>query len=821
MVTWSLFSVLTLATLPFVASQSPPGFEFPSSWPHDYPGKPAGDYSPEWQSYFRVTDPLPNVTFPIPGSYAGNLPVNRGSPNNTLFFWGFEKSPGSLTDPAGSNNEPWGIWLNGGPGSSSMYGLFYENGPIALSKNNEASEREYSWDKIAGYFWIDQPVGVGYSTATSDGYVPDEDQVGKDFMEFLRNLVKVFPGLASRPLHITGESYAGTYIPYILKSYFEVADPPVQVASIAIGDGTMASEAVWMHVPTLSIIETFPQLIGYDPEVYQYFKRQAHICKYDLNLTYPQEGGVLPDIPVVQPTGRPTTQLLAAGSSGQRNLFQTLAKRYAEFDGNRLKRRDRELARELWKKDSSGGASDGLNPWYGCFLWDELYDYAVNFTYPFTESGTFDVHNVPDLSSPPLDDASVFLNDPATRKALHAPTSKDWALGIAWVFGPTWYDPSPVPMNFMTDLATNATAKGVEIVLFSGNNDFLLAHLGTEIVIQNTTFGGIQGFTRKPSTPWCDDSGKFAGIIHQERGWKYALFYGASHMVPASKPRASFKFARDFIFSFPANRVPSPGSRGCCNTRSQRSWEAANPPGPGMGYKEGEEMLVSAGSSPSFTLVPSRFPPFSITLSHPLFHSFTPVSPASPYPHLSPTLNLVVFAVGKHDASKSLPSTTVSLAPSVWGQRLCAFEVIAPRDAILDVEEGVDGRGLRGTEKAKVSSLALYSTTTTPLTVTHSPTPSYNLTRSADNDNDPSNHAPTASHTLLIVEDNAEVLPSIGAPNHSLRRRRRRGHNIDRCSIDLPFRDIRSQGRGTHWQRRRGCRHRRRRFKSDIASTKS
>lgn len=31
-------------------------------------------------------------------------------------------------------------------------------------------------------------------------------------MGFLENLVKVFPSLATRPLYLTGESYAGTYI---------------------------------------------------------------------------------------------------------------------------------------------------------------------------------------------------------------------------------------------------------------------------------------------------------------------------------------------------------------------------------------------------------------------------------------------------------------------------------------------------------------------------------------------------------------------------------------------------------------------------------
>ena len=31
-------------------------------------------------------------------------------------------------------------------------------------------------------------------------------------MGFLENFVKVFPNLATRPLYLTGESYAGTYI---------------------------------------------------------------------------------------------------------------------------------------------------------------------------------------------------------------------------------------------------------------------------------------------------------------------------------------------------------------------------------------------------------------------------------------------------------------------------------------------------------------------------------------------------------------------------------------------------------------------------------
>ena len=59
------------------------------------------------------TEQLPNVTWQLDGrSFAGNIGVQRaGHPNDTLFFWAFEKDNGSLT---ASSNEPWGIWLNGG-----------------------------------------------------------------------------------------------------------------------------------------------------------------------------------------------------------------------------------------------------------------------------------------------------------------------------------------------------------------------------------------------------------------------------------------------------------------------------------------------------------------------------------------------------------------------------------------------------------------------------------------------------------------------------------------------------------------------------------
>lgn len=55
---------------------------------------------------------------------------------------------------------------------------------------------------------------------------------------------------------------------------------------------------------------------------------------------------------------------------------------------------------------------------------------------------------------------------------------------------------------------------------------------------QNTTFGGTRGFTRKPSTPWVDDNGNVAGIVHQESGILYAIFDNVGSFTPYTNPTA-------------------------------------------------------------------------------------------------------------------------------------------------------------------------------------------------------------------------------------------------------------------------------------------
>ncbi|EIN06504.1 alpha/beta-hydrolase [Punctularia strigosozonata HHB-11173 SS5] len=543
----------------------------PNTWPQNYTGIPRGDYSPEWQHYFEVKGALPNVTKPFaPRSFAGNIKVNRpGHDNDTLFFWAIEKELGSLTAPeVERNDKPWLIWLNGGPGSSSFLGFMTENGPLHVTADYSIVENKYSWDKLADAIWVDQPVGTGFSTADTTGYIADEDQMGQDFLGFLSNLVKVFPSLAKRPFYLTGESYAGTYIPYITKAIFQSPKPPVNLVKFAIGDGAIGDLATFEELPAVQLIETYPQLVNFDIDVLNYFKEQQHLCGYDLNFTYPQNGHfptLLDPFASVSNDDAMNGAFFSRGSFTLRSdSWRTaIAERYASRAnaGKIVKRKpeEREMARQAWKqekRDLSQRANGTIDPWYGCFLLDELTDYAVNFSFPWTLGG-FDVYDIPDALNPEApSDPSVFLNNHITRSALHAPTSKNWTSSFNYPFNSSraqipganeFGDPSVPPMAFLSELAANASAHHVSMVFYSGNDDALVAHRGTEVIIQNMTFGGIQGFTRVPSTPWFDDDGNLAGIVHQERNLAYVLFIGAGHLVPQWKPDAAFVFLREFI----------------------------------------------------------------------------------------------------------------------------------------------------------------------------------------------------------------------------------------------------------------------------------
>eukprot|EP00904_Undaria_pinnatifida_P011519 jgi/Undpi1/7498/HiC_scaffold_22.g09971.m1 len=173
--------------------------------------------------------------------HAGHIPVVNGF----FFYWLIESAS---KDPA---SEPLVIWLNGGPGCSSMDGLWLENGPFRLNADQEISINPFSWHNVANVMYVDQPVGTGLSFTTSDSYANNDVQVDEQFYVFLTNFFDLHSQFKARdgktrPLFFTGESHAGHYIPsmisYILgrnKAAVEAGEGGLvmDVQGMAIGNG--------------------------------------------------------------------------------------------------------------------------------------------------------------------------------------------------------------------------------------------------------------------------------------------------------------------------------------------------------------------------------------------------------------------------------------------------------------------------------------------------------------------------------------------------------------------------------------------------------
>ncbi|KAH7952133.1 hypothetical protein HPB52_019186 [Rhipicephalus sanguineus] len=166
-------------------------------------------------------------------SYSGFITVNKELGSN-LFFWFF---------PAKENPEtaPVSLWLQGGPGTSSFEGLFVEHGPYYIDDNGDPQLRDITWTRTISMLYVDNPVGTGFSfTQSNEGYATDQDDVSRDMVEMLQQFFTLFSEYSSNDFYLSGESYAGKYIPSIGALLHEFRDQlrvPINLKGIAVGNG--------------------------------------------------------------------------------------------------------------------------------------------------------------------------------------------------------------------------------------------------------------------------------------------------------------------------------------------------------------------------------------------------------------------------------------------------------------------------------------------------------------------------------------------------------------------------------------------------------
>jgi len=178
----------------------------------------------------EVIDPIDNQTrqsdlvTQLPGQpqvgfnhYAGHVTVDAKD-GRALFYWFYE----AISE---KEQKPLVLWLNGGPGCSSVgYGATQEIGPFIVDPSGTTlSFNEYAWNNESNLLFLESPLGVGfsYSNTSSDYDNVGDTKTGADTFAFLQNWFLTFPEYRKRDFYITGESYAGKYVPELAEIIYD------------------------------------------------------------------------------------------------------------------------------------------------------------------------------------------------------------------------------------------------------------------------------------------------------------------------------------------------------------------------------------------------------------------------------------------------------------------------------------------------------------------------------------------------------------------------------------------------------------------------
>eukprot|EP01017_Pseudomicrothorax_dubius_P039852 TRINITY_DN6168_c0_g1_i4.p1 TRINITY_DN6168_c0_g1~~TRINITY_DN6168_c0_g1_i4.p1 ORF type:complete len:439 (-),score=84.20 TRINITY_DN6168_c0_g1_i4:144-1460(-) len=165
--------------------------------------------------------------------HPGFVPLN--DKGEDYFYWLFRSRRNPQADPLV-------FWLTGGPGCSSVFAAFFEGGPFRINDDLTLRINPYSWSNLSNLVFVDQPRGTGYSRTKGLDYDFTEGQIANDFYTFLVGFLQQHPEYEGRPMYITGESYAGHYIPAISKKIVEEKNPKIALVAAGIGNGWVSAK---------------------------------------------------------------------------------------------------------------------------------------------------------------------------------------------------------------------------------------------------------------------------------------------------------------------------------------------------------------------------------------------------------------------------------------------------------------------------------------------------------------------------------------------------------------------------------------------------
>ncbi|VDM99422.1 unnamed protein product [Thelazia callipaeda] len=154
--------------------------------------------------------------------------------------------------------DPLLVWFNGGPGCSSLIGFFLELGPFRVNPDGitfmKVHSKDYFYFQEANVLFLESPRGVGFSYH-DNSIKPDDDKYTTDNADALEQFFQLYPEYIGRDFYLSGESYAGVYLPtltdILIKRIKEGSIVGMNLRGIAIGNGILSEYYQMNSVVTL------------------------------------------------------------------------------------------------------------------------------------------------------------------------------------------------------------------------------------------------------------------------------------------------------------------------------------------------------------------------------------------------------------------------------------------------------------------------------------------------------------------------------------------------------------------------------------------
>merc|ERR1711871_227289 len=447
-------------------------------------------------------------------SFAGYLPV---SGNKFLFHWYHEAT-------SAPSSKPVVLWLNGGPGCSSLGGMFTELGPYVLDENLNITYNPFAWNKAANILFMEQPAGVGFSYP---GGARNDSLTADDTYEGLVQFFASHPEPANRPFYVAGESYGGHYVPNIVKRVQEGnnegTNPKINLVGFAVGNGYTDWQLDFnANVENGRFHALTSQAI---------FDEANKACAGDFaRCFWPRDGVTCPDD--CNAAVSKATENAMDDSIDIYDIYEDVClspegdlvhSQMSTLKAERGKQRERML-----RSKSIFGKGTTISP-----VFDTCID---NFV-------------------------ATYLNQPAVQKAI--------GIHPGTISGGKWSDCGGVDYHFnyeseLPNYRRWASEGDLQILIYNGDADSILSHMGNSAWIN-------QGLNLTKSAEWAKWRGsdrQVAGYFEQYKTAGIPLTFltvkGAGHMVPKDRPRHALDMFSQFLSGKPySSVVPAPTSPLC------------------------------------------------------------------------------------------------------------------------------------------------------------------------------------------------------------------------------------------------------------------